>query len=427
MRIWMDTLGCPKNEADSDVIKSLLIGKGYEVVEELLDADLAIINTCAFISDAKEESVNEIFNVINGREKKSLKIIVHGCLVQRYFKELRGQIPEVDSFLGIVSPEKVVEAVKNIQDLFEPPDPVYKFLGRTIDDKSYAYVKIGDGCDRRCTFCAIPNIKGPLKNRDFEEIIKEIRYLVDHGKKEIILVSQDLTNYSYGGKNLIDLLRKIDDIDGDFWVRLLYLYPDGVSDDLVEMIRNSKKILHYFDIPLQHASEKILKFMNRTPSIQDVERKLLTIREKIPDAILRTTFIVGFPGEDEDDFKKLMKFVRQIQFDRLGAFIYSDEEGTGAFVLIPKVRKDVAKRRISKLMNLQKEISFSKNERLMGKKMKVIVDEVDEDLYTGRTYMDAPEIDGYVHFNSSKSLKVGDFVQVRIESYEFYDLEGSAS
>jgi ribosomal protein S12 methylthiotransferase len=427
MRIWMDTLGCPKNEADSDVIKSLLIGKGYEVVEELLDADLAIINTCAFISDAKEESVSEIFNVINGREKKSLKIIVHGCLVQRYFKELRGQIPEVDSFLGIVSPEKVVEAVKNIQDLFEPPDPVYKFLGRTIDDKSYAYVKIGDGCDRRCTFCAIPNIKGPLKNRDFEEIIKEIRYLVDHGKKEIILVSQDLTNYSYGGKNLIDLLRKIDDIDGDFWVRLLYLYPDGVSDDLVEMIRNSKKILHYFDIPLQHASEKILKFMNRTPSIQDVERKLLTIREKIPDAILRTTFIVGFPGEDEDDFKKLMKFVRQIQFDRLGAFIYSDEEGTGAFVLIPKVRKDVAKRRISKLMNLQKEISFSKNERLMGKKMKVIVDEVDEDLYTGRTYMDAPEIDGYVHFNSSKSLKVGDFVQVRIESYEFYDLEGSAS
>jgi|UniRef100_A0A7V3VTB9 ribosomal protein S12 methylthiotransferase len=427
MRIWMDTLGCPKNEADSDVIKSLLIGKGYEVVEELLDADLAIINTCAFISDAKEESVNEIFNVINGREKKSLKIIVHGCLVQRYFKELRGQIPEVDSFLGIVSPEKVVEAVKNIQDLFEPPDPVYKFLGRTIDDKSYAYVKIGDGCDRRCTFCAIPNIKGPLKNRDFEEIIKEIRYLVDHGKKEIILVSQDLTNYSYGGKNLIDLLRKIDDIDGDFWVRLLYLYPDGVSDDLVEMIRNSKKILHYFDIPLQHASEKILKFMNRTPSIQDVERKLLTIREKIPDAILRTTFIVGFPGEDEDDFEKLMKFVRQIQFDRLGAFIYSDEEGTGAFVLIPKVRKDVAKRRISKLMNLQKEISFSKNERLMGKKMKVIVDEVDEDLYTGRTYMDAPEIDGYVHFNSSKSLKVGDFVQVRIESYEFYDLEGSAS
>lgn len=427
MRIWMDTLGCPKNEADSDVIKSLLIGKGYEVVEELLDADLAIINTCAFISDAKEESVNEIFNVINGREKKSLKIIVHGCLVQRYFKELRGQIPEVDSFLGIVSPEKVVEAVKNIQDLFEPPDPVYKFLGRTIDDKSYAYVKIGDGCDRRCTFCAIPNIKGPLKNRDFEEIIKEIRYLVDHGKKEIILVSQDLTNYSYGGKNLIDLLRKIDDIDGDFWVRLLYLYPDGVSDDLVEMIRNSKKILRYFDIPLQHASEKILKFMNRTPSIQDVERKLLTIREKIPDAILRTTFIVGFPGEDEDDFKKLMEFVRQIQFDRLGAFIYSDEEGTGAFVLIPKVRKDVAKRRISKLMNLQKEISFSKNERLIGKKMKVIVDEVDEDLYTGRTYMDAPEIDGYVHFNSSKSLKVGDFVQVRIESYEFYDLEGSAS
>ncbi len=428
MKVWIDVLGCPKNEADSDAVKFRLIERGHEIVEDLNEADVAVLNTCAFISDAKKESIDEIFSIIdhkNRQKKRSLKIVVHGCLVQRYFENLRDQIPEVDALVGVASPESIVKAVENLEDFIALPDPVYEFSGRTSDGKSYAYVKVGDGCNKNCAFCAIPSIKGRLKNRKFDDIIEEIRYFVKAGKREIILVSQDLTSYSDGERNLVDLLERIDVIKGNFWVRLLYLYPDGVDDDLIDFVKRSKKVLHYFDIPVQHASGKILKLMSRNSDINVIKKKLLSIRERIPDAILRTTLILGFPGEDEEDFKLLKSFVKEIEFDRLGTFIYSDEEGTAAYSIFPKVEKSVARRRANSIMEIQRRMNLLKNERFIGKEMKVLVDETEGEGYAGRTYMDAPEIDGSVHFVSSKSLKPGDFVEVRIDSCEFYDLEGS--
>jgi len=420
----MDVLGCPKNEADSDVIKAILMERGHEIVNDLEDANVAVINTCAFVSDAKKESIDEIFDVIKFRKNKAFKIIVHGCLAQRYFKALKAQIPEVDAFLGVVSPQRVAEAVENFSEFYGSPEPIYGFLGRVSTDTPYAYVKIGDGCDRKCTFCAIPSIKGPLKNRNYEDILKEVEFLVKIGKKEIILVSQDSTGYAYGGKTLTDLLLDMDDIPGDFWIRLLYLYPDGVNEALIETIAKSRKILHYFDIPVQHASESILKMMKRNPDIKLLEDKIAYIREHIPDAIFRTSFITGFPSETDEDFEKILNFLGNVKFDRVGVFIYSDEEGTVAHGLLPKVKKIVAQSRFESIMDFQREINLQKNRSLVGKKFKVIVEGIEDGTYVGRTYMDAPEIDGAIHFSSANKVEMGEFVDVVVKSYEFYDLEG---
>jgi len=424
MKVWMDVLGCPKNEADSDVIKAILMERGHEIVNDLEDANVAVINTCAFVSDAKKESIDEIFDVIKFRKNKAFKIIVHGCLAQRYFKALKAQIPEVDAFLGVVSPQRVAEAVENFSEFYGSPEPIYGFLGRVSTDTPYAYVKIGDGCDRKCTFCAIPSIKGPLKNRNYEDILKEVEFLVKIGKKEIILVSQDSTGYAYGGKTLTDLLLDMDDISGDFWIRLLYLYPDGVNEALIETIAKSRKILHYFDIPVQHASESILKMMKRNPDIKLLEDKIAYIREHIPDAIFRTSFITGFPSETDEDFEKILNFLGNVKFDRVGVFIYSDEEGTVAHGLLPKVKKIVAQSRFESIMDFQREINLQKNRSLVGKKFKVIVEGIEDGTYVGRTYMDAPEIDGAIHFSSANKVEMGEFVDVVVKSYEFYDLEG---
>jgi ribosomal protein S12 methylthiotransferase len=424
MKVWMDVLGCPKNEADSDVIKAILMERGHEIVNDLEDANVAVINTCAFVSDAKKESIDEIFDVIKFRKNKAFKIIVHGCLAQRYFKALKAQIPEVDAFLGVVSPQRVAEAVENFSEFYGSPEPIYGFLGRVSTDTPYAYVKIGDGCDRKCTFCAIPSIKGPLKNRNYEDILKEVEFLVKIGKKEIILVSQDSTGYAYGGKTLTDLLLDMDDIPGDFWIRLLYLYPDGVNEALIETIAKSRKILHYFDIPVQHASESILKMMKRNPDIKLLEDKIAYIREHIPDAIFRTSFITGFPSETDEDFEKILNFLGNVKFDRVGVFIYSDEEGTVAHGLLPKVKKIVAQSRFESIMDFQREINLQKNRSLVGKKFKVIVEGIEDGTYVGRTYMDAPEIDGAIHFSSANKVEMGEFVDVVVKSYEFYDLEG---
>ncbi len=419
----MDVLGCPKNEADSDVVKAILTSNGHEIVSDLQDANVAIINTCAFISDAKKESIDEIFDVVRSRKRKDLKIIVHGCLVQRYFKALKAQIPEVDAFLGVVSPKRVADSVDNFSDIHGEPEPVYDFWGRTSFGTPYAYVKIGDGCDRKCAFCAIPYIKGPLKNRNYEDILKEVEFLVKSGKKEIILVSQDSTGYAYGDKTLVDLLLDMDNIPGDFWIRLLYLYPDGVDKALVEAIAQSRKILHYFDIPVQHASERILKMMRRNPNT-DLRNKISYVRQIIPDSIFRTSFIVGFPSETDEDFEKIIELLGDVRFDRVGVFLYSDEEGTVAHDLTPKIKKSVAKSRFERIMDFQREINLQKNESFMGKKMKVLVEEIEDGMYLGRTYMDAPEIDGEVHFSSTKKIEIGEFVNVVVKSYEFYDLEG---
>lgn len=424
MKVWVDVLGCPKNEADSDVVKSVLIQKGHEIVKKIEDADVTIINTCAFISDAKRESIEEIFDVIKYGKARGLKIIVHGCLVQRYFDDLKSQIPEVDAWLGVVSPEKVANAVDDLKDFHDKPEPIYEFLGRNSDDLPYAYVKIGDGCNRKCAFCAIPLIKGSLKNRKYTDILKEIDFLVRNGKKEIILVSQDSTGYLYEDKNLVDLLESIDDIDGYFWVRLLYLYPDGLSDELINAIAKSKKVLHYFDIPIQHASQRILKLMKRNPDLSLLKNKISYIKTLMPDAAFRTSFIIGFPSESDEDFETLLSFAEEMKFDRVGTFLYSDEENTSSHDLTPKVGKKLSNERIERLMNMQREINLEKNEALIGRKMKVLVEEKENGMYAGRTFMDAPEIDGMVHFSSQRKIEIGEFVNMIVKSCEFYDLEG---
>ncbi|WP_456400822.1 30S ribosomal protein S12 methylthiotransferase RimO [Mesoaciditoga sp.] len=420
MKVFMSVLGCPKNEADSSVVAAILKKRGHTIVNAPEQADAMVINTCGFIEEAKEESINEIFDLL----RYGKRVIVHGCLVQRYFRDLRREIPEVSSFLGVVEPQKVVEAVEKPGDYFSTPNPVYNFSVRDLDGKPYAYLKVGDGCNRKCAFCAIPSFKGPLKNRKVEDILEEAEFLISNGKKEIVLVSQDLTQYEDEGRDLVDLLNDLDKIKGDFWIRLLYLYPDGVGKKLVEFVKNSEHVLHYFDVPIQHASEKILKAMNRNPDVQALREKFKLIKKTIDDVTLRTTAMVGFPTEDDDDFKRLMNFVQEIEFDRLGTFIYSDEEGTLAYALKPKVPFGVMKQRYDELMDYQRDASLERNAKYVGKKFKVLVEGIQEGMYYGRTYMDAPEIDGYVHFSSNRELKVGEFVEVKITDFEFYDLEG---
>ncbi len=420
MKVWIDVLGCPKNEADSSAIRALLIKRGHKIVEKPAQADVVVINTCGFITSAKEESVNEIFKMLNYKKRT----VVHGCLVQRYSKELRNGIPEVDAFLGVVTPEKVVEAVENPRDFVSDPAPVYRFMGRSCDDKPYAYLKIGDGCNRRCAFCAIPLMKGSLRNRKITDVVEEAKELIAMGKREIVLVSQDLTQYRDGDKGIVGLMKELDKINGDFWIRLLYLYPDGVNDELVDFVGHSHHFLHYFDIPIQHASSKILNAMSRNSNVNELRSKFLKIRDSIDDAILRTTVMVGFPSENDDDFKELLDFITDVEFDRLGAFIYSEEEGTDACSIEPKVSKQVAQKRYDNVMKTQREISFERNKKHVGKTFKTLVEGVEGESYYGRSYMDAPEIDGYVHFSSKKHLKIGDFVNVKIEDREFYDLEG---
>ncbi len=422
MKIWINILGCPKNEADSSSVAALLKNKGHEIVNTPEKADLLIVNTCGFIEAAKEESVDAILNAVRyGKD-----VIVHGCLVQRYYEELRKELPEVRAFLGVVTPQKLVEAVELRRDFVGEPVPVYEFHGREEGKKPYAYLKVGDGCNRKCAFCAIPSIKGPLVNRKIEDVVREAEYLVSLGKKEIILVSQDLTQYRWENGTLVDLLKKLDTLKGDFWIRLLYLYPDGVNEELLDFVASSSHVLHYFDIPIQHASPRILKLMRRNEKIENVRRIFENVRRKMSDAILRTTVMVGFPTETEEDFKFLKDFVKDIGFDRLGTFMYSDEEGTKAYELSNKVPKHVSRQRFNSIMELQQKMSLERNSKHVGRSFKTLVEGKEGELYYGRTYMDAPEIDGYVHFSSKMELHVGEFVNVRITDYEFYDLEGEA-
>ncbi len=422
MKVFVSVLGCPKNEADSSVVIADLKKKGHTIVDSPSQADVMVVNTCGFIEAAKEESINEIFELA----RYGKRVVAHGCLVQRYFKDLRKGIPEVSAFLGVVEPDKVVAAVEKPFDYVANPNPIYEFSARYLDDKPFAYLKVGDGCNRKCAFCAIPSFKGPLKNRKIEDVVQEAKFLISKGKKELVLVSQDLTQYSDEDRTLVDLLKELDGIEGDFWIRLLYLYPDGVNDKLIEFVKNSKHVLHYFDIPIQHASGKILKMMNRNSDVESLKKKFKNIRETIEDAILRTTLMVGFPTESDEDFEALIQFVEEIRFDRLGAFVYSDEEGTMAYEINPKVPASVSQERYDELMELQRDISLERNNSHIGKTFKVIVEGVEKNMYYGRTYMDAPEIDGYVHFSSKKKLNVGEFVEVKITDCEFYDLEGEA-
>lgn len=422
MKFFVDVLGCPKNEADCALLKAYLEKKGNNIVNAIEDADAVVIDTCGFILEAKKESIEEILTYLELKKERDLKVYVTGCLVQRYGEELKKEIPEVDGWFGILPPEKIAENIGKESIIPKNPEPVYEFGGR-VDEKQYAYVKISDGCDRACSFCTIPLFKGSFKSRKIDDIVKEVEYLILSGKKEIILVAQDTTGYGidlYGKQMLPELLKRINDIPGDFWIRVMYMHPDHITDEIIEAF-SYDKVLKYFDIPVQHGSDKVLKLMNRTKKSEHILKLVEKIRKRYEDAVLRTSIIVGFPGETDEDFEELLDFIKMVRFERLGAFIYSDEEEAPSYHFEGKVPEIVAQERLDILMEEQSKISFEINEKMVGKTFKVLFDEEEEGVLIARSYMDAPEIDGNI-FVPGK-FEEG-FFKVKVTSADVYDLEG---
>ncbi len=429
MNVGIKVLGCPKNEADCEVLAGLLELKGHRVVSRVEDADIVLIDTCAFIEDAKKESIDEIMDFVEYRERSGAryKIVVKGCLVQRYYEELKKGFPEVDQWIGVTDPEKIVEALETGRDLVpKKPETAYTFKNRKIlEKKPYAFVKIADGCERGCAFCAIPLFKGRLKSRSLEDIEREVKSLLENGIKEIILVAQDTTSYGldlYGEQALPKLLKILDRLEGDFWIRVMYLHPDFLNEEIVQAILKLEKVVKYFDVPVQHGSDRILRLMGRIRTSQELSRMFNHIRQLEPDAVFRTSVIVGFPTETDEDFEKLVEFVEKVRFDKLGAFLYSDEEGTPSHNMGGKVDPEVAKLRQEKLLMVQAEISHRQLERFVGRKIRVLVEDREGDLLIGRGWMDAPEVDGVCNIEGKG--KIGDFVEVVVCGHDDYDLWG---
>lgn len=421
-KISVITLGCSKNTVDSERLMSQLKLNKFDLTDNTDEADSIIINTCGFIDAAKEESVNTILSAIELKKQgKIKKVVVAGCLSERYMKDLKKEIPEVDSFFGTEAYEGIVKDFGG--------DLKYELLGeRLITTPShYAYLKISEGCDNPCSFCAIPLMRGLHKSKPMDELIKEATLLAQKGIKEINIIGQDTTDYGKENnrRNIAELLNKISVIDGIEWIRLLYAYPSHFPEDLIKEIANNPRICKYIDIPLQHISDNVLKSMRRGITRRRTTELLYTLKERIPGITLRTTFIVGYPNETEKEFEELCEFVKEIKFDRLGVFNYSIEENTPSFILGDPVPPEVKEERKSILMEIQKEISQKKNEELIGRSMKVIVDGKEGDYYIARSERDAPEVDGEVLIDSSKeNLNAGRFYNVEIYDCNEYDLYG---
>ncbi|MCI4625371.1 MAG: 30S ribosomal protein S12 methylthiotransferase RimO [Candidatus Magnetoovum sp. WYHC-5] len=420
-KVFITTLGCPKNEADSNHLLDLLVKEGIYHTDNPAEASLILVNTCGFINDAKEESIEEILRFIELRASGQ-RILVFGCLAKRYKEELMKEIPEIDALWGIGDEQLIVQYCKNHVKAINKKSPL---VPMSFNSQPYEYLKIADGCNRHCTFCIIPKIKGHFKSEHPDNILKKAQNAIIAGKKELILVAQDLT--SYGSDNGYSLERLIDDIasiSGDFWLRLMYLYPLSVDELLLQKIKTEDKVCKYLDIPLQHSKDKILRAMGRGIN-NDYINFLTNIRKEIPDVVLRTAFIVGFPGEEEDDFMGLLDFIQEIQFDRLGVFAYSREEGTKAFKMKPVLPRYVIKHRIDRLMELQADISYKKNIAYVNKSFKALIDEKDSAGNTfARLYSHAPDVDGCVFIENVSNNVTGEFVNVKITNAHTYDLIG---
>ncbi len=415
------TLGCPKNTVDSRHLIESLKRDGFSYVEDFKKADFILINTCCFIGDAKEESIDEILTAVKFKSERIL--IVFGCLSKRYGEELKKEIPEIDAIFGVDEGEKIVEYMNDfIEDIRESNNQD----DYTVEPPSYRYIKIAEGCSRKCSFCIIPYIRGRFRSINPDEIIKEAEEFVKAGIKEIILVAQDITQYGkeLKGYNLKELLRDLCRINGDFWIRLLYLYPLDIDEKLLQVIAEEDKIVKYLDIPMQHSEDRLLSLMGRRGTRKEYLRKIREIREVLPGVTLRSTFIVGFPTEREDEFQRLIDFIEEVQFDRLGVFKYSREEGTKAYSLKGQIPENIKDRRYHELMSRQAIISLEKNRNLIGKKYDALIDYIDADIAIGRLYCHAPEIDGALIIENTTNLKAGDKVNVLIiEAYE-YDIKG---
>ena len=436
-RILLISLGCDKNLVDSEMMLGQLAGKGYTFTDDEDEAEIAVVNSCCFINDAKEESINTILQLAERKKEGQLKaLIVCGCLAQRYADEMQAEIPEVDAIVGTTAFDSIAQAVEEVlegcphnhlEDINR--DCIYGMPRSVTTGGHYAYLKIAEGCNKRCTYCVIPSVRGNYRSVPMESLVREARTLVAGGAKELILVAQETTIYGvdlYGEKMLPELLRKLSSIEGLVWIRLLYCYPEEITDELIEVIRDSKKVCHYLDMPIQHASDKILARMGRKTRREELEALIYRLREEIPDICLRTTLISGFPGETEKDHEILLEFVNEMEFDRLGVFPYSQEEDTPAAGMPDQVEEDVKLKRQAEIMALQQDIAFDKAESFAGQTVTAMVEGkvADEDAYVARTWRDAPNVDGYLFINTGRELMTGDFVQVRVTGSYEYDLIG---
>ncbi len=424
MKVYLKTFGCDKNTCDSEFIRGDLLSRGLKLIDDPFKADVMIVNTCGFIKDAKVQSIEAILELGSIKTDKQ-RLIVSGCLSQRYAKELFKEMPEVDAFLGVNDYDKLFDFINSDKrELINSKAPrCYEEYGRRAPVKGEwtAPLKISDGCKNVCSYCAIPYIRGGYRSRDFDTIVKEAEELAKQGIKELLIVGQDVTAY----EDLPKLLRRLCKIDGIHWIRIMYCYEDEISDELIQTIKAEDKIVKYIDIPLQHYSDKVLKLMHRKSTQASINKTISKLRKEIPDIRIRTTFIVGFPGEYKEDFKLLYDFVDDTKFDRLGVFTYSKEEGTRAAKMPSQVKEDAKLRRQDKIMELQRAISLRHNEELVGKTLEVLVEELDSPgVYIGRTEYDAPDIDNAVIFSSKKKLKPGSFVKVKITDAFDYDLNG---
>lgn len=437
MKILFISLGCDKNLVDSEVMLGMLTSKGYEITDDENEADVVVVNTCCFIGDAKEESIHNILEMAELRKAGDIKaLIVTGCLAQRYKEEVQTEIPEVDAIIGTTAIDAIVETLEDvlagqghnhIEDINRTP--VYDKSRIVTTGGHYAYLKIAEGCDKRCSYCIIPKVRGNYRSIPMESLLAEARKLVEFGAKELILVAQETTLYGkdlYGEKSLPRLLHELCKIDGLYWIRILYCYPEEITDELIETIRTEEKVCHYLDIPIQHASDNILKRMGRRTNQAELRDMIARLRERIPDICLRTTLITGFPGETQEDHEELMAFVDEMEFDRLGVFTYSAEEDTPAAEFEEQIEEEIKKDRQAEIMELQQEIAFEKAENAVGRTVLAMIEGKlpDENAYAARTYMDAPNVDGLVFVQTSRELMTGDFVKVKITGSYEYDLIG---
>ena len=437
MKILFISLGCDKNLVDTEVMLGLLASRGYEMTDDETEADIIVINTCCFIHDAKEESIQNILEMAEYKKEGKVKaLIVTGCLAERYRQEILDEIPEVDEVLGTTAYDRILDAVDAalagehsvmLADIDALPLPDTKRLVTT--GGHFAYLKIAEGCDKHCTYCIIPKIRGNYRSVPMERLIREAEELAAQGVKELILVAQETTLYGkdlYGEKSLHRLVRELCRISGLQWIRILYCYPEEITDELIQVMKEEKKVCHYLDLPIQHASDAVLKRMGRRTTKQELIEIIGKLRREIPDICLRTTLITGFPGETEEQHEELIEFVDEMEFDRLGVFTYSPEEDTPAEKMPDQIDEEVKEERQAELMELQQEIAFDNAERMVGREVLVMIEGkvADENAYVGRTYRDAPNVDGLIFINTDVELLSGDFARVKVTGALDYDLIG---
>lgn len=435
-KVGFVSLGCPKNLMDTEVMLHRLVDAGYEVTADDTEADVIIINTCAFIESAKQESIDNILDVAWLKKNRSLKgIIVAGCMAERYREQVMEELPEVDALIGVGSIQKIEDAVKAVANgkkyvAFDDKNTSELGGDRIVTTPEFSvYIKIAEGCDNRCTYCAIPDIRGKFRSRTIEDIVAEAKDMEELGAKEVILVAQDTTRYGediYGKYSLVELIRRITAETDIPWIRLLYCYPDKITDELCEEFKNNPRLLKYVDIPIQHINDSILKRMNRRGGSKAIKDSIAKLRGAVKDIVLRTTVICGFPGESDEQFEELCEFVREVKFDKLGAFVYSREEGTPAAEFEDQIDEQVKQDRADIIMAVQADVSAALNEKKIGSTLEVLVEDYDmvAETYYGRSRGDAPDIDGKVYFSAPKGIKGGELVKVKITEVMDYDLFG---